>query len=71
MGKDAKLIRNILSYCSSLDDILNEFNRDHEEFFKRASFQLSCSFCVEQIGHSAEQLDPKIRERYSEINWKI
>jgi len=40
MGKDAKLINNILSYCNSIDEILDEFNRDVEEFFKRASFHL-------------------------------
>jgi len=48
---------------------MNEFNGNEEEFFKRASFQYSLSFCVEQIGHSAEQLDPKIREKYPEVNW--
>ena len=69
MGKDAKTISNILSYCNLIDEILVEFNRDEEEFFKRASFQVSCSFCIEQMGHSAEQLDPKIREKFSEVNW--
>ena len=69
MNRDAKLISGILSWCNSTDDILDEFNRDEEEFFKRASFQYSLSFCAEQIGHKAEQLDPKIREKYSEINW--
>ena len=69
MGKDAKLISGILSYCNYIDEILVEFNRDEEEFSKRASFRLSCSFCIEQIGRSTEQLDPKIREKFSEINW--
>ena len=69
MDRDAKLINNILSYCGSIEDILDEFNRDHEEFTKRSSFQFACSFCIEQIGHNAEMLDPKLREKYSDLNW--
>ena len=69
MGKDAKLISGILSYCDLINEILSEFDGDENEFFNRSSFHLSCSFCIEQIGHSAEQIDPKIREKFSEINW--
>ena len=69
MSTDAKHISSMLSYCNTIDEITNKYDGDKEEFFKRPSFRFSCSFCVEQIGYSAEQLDLKIREKHPEADW--
>ncbi|MCL1811123.1 MAG: DUF86 domain-containing protein [Methanomassiliicoccaceae archaeon] len=70
MGDDIKRIEAIVTYCKRIEEKINEFGKDEDEFFENLDYQQICSFCVLQIGENIKSLSPELIEKYPEIQWR-
>jgi len=70
MADDIRRIYSILKYCDDIEETINRFGEDEEDFTDDNAYQYTCSFCVAQIGEAIKSLSPELRERYPEVRWK-
>lgn len=70
MGDNVKRINAILLYCESIDEKMNRFGRDIDDFIGDPDYQHSCSFCISQIGENIKFLPSEITEKYPDVHWK-
>jgi len=70
MGKDVKRINAIIRYCIKIEDAMEEFGNDEEDFIDNPFYRDVCSFYLSQIGENTKSLSPEITKRYSEVNWE-
>ncbi len=66
---DYQTIRKIVEYCETIESLLEEYQGGWEEFQRRASFQLSCSMCIIQIGELVGRLSDDFRSAHEDIPW--
>lgn len=67
---DKEIIRNIINYCQSIKNILDEFDYDYDVFVSNEIFQLSTSMCIVQIGEYVTRLSDDFKQEHSEIPWR-
>jgi uncharacterized protein with HEPN domain len=70
MGDDISRIRAILQYCDSIEEKMNRFGNDIEDFMDDRDYQHGCSFCVSQAGENIKHLSPELIKKYPEIQWR-
>ena len=70
MGKDANRINAIIRYCIKIEDAMEEYGSDEEDFINNPFYRDVCSFYLSQIGENARFLSREIIKKYSEINWE-
>jgi len=69
MGKDLSRLNAIIRYCSKIQESIEEFGEDEEDFLENSFHQYACSFCILQIGENIDNMSPELKQKYSEINW--
>jgi len=69
MHNDLVPIKAILYFCNSIEEKLDLYGRDIEDFFDNAHYQHGCSFCIEQIGENIKRLSNELVILYPEIPW--
>jgi len=68
--EDIKQIEFIIKYCSQVEDAVQVFGSDEEDFLGNVHYQNACAFALSQIGEHVKQLSHGLRKKYSEIEWK-
>jgi len=69
MGKDIFPLRNIISYCEDIEDVIDRFG-DEEDFIEDKHYRDLCSFYINQIGENIKALSEGSTEKYSKIRWR-
>jgi len=70
MGKDVNRINAIIRYCDKIEERMDEFGRDIEDFIDNPAYHDLCSFYMSQIGENVSFLSPEITKKYPEISWR-
>ncbi|MCL2296554.1 MAG: DUF86 domain-containing protein [Methanomassiliicoccaceae archaeon] len=70
MGKDAFQIKSIIIYCDMIEDAMNTFGNDIEDFMENVHYHNVCSFYISQIGEAIKPLSKELTEKYPEIKWR-
>ena len=63
-------IRTIIMYCENIEDNINRFGNNMEDFLDDPAYQQSCSFCVTQIGENIKPIISELNGKCKEIQWK-
>jgi uncharacterized protein with HEPN domain len=69
MNNDALIIETIMEYCEKIQNAMDRFGGDEEDFVDDPDYQQSCSFCISQIGELVKRLSPEITKKYTEMPW--
>jgi len=69
MHNDVVPIKAILYYCNSIEEKMDVYGRDIEDFFDNPHYQHGCSFCIEQIGENIKRLSSWLIFTYGETPW--
>ena len=70
MATELNRIDAIIRYCEIIEEAIERFGGDIEDFTDDAHYQTSCSFCIDQIGENIKNLSVTLKEKYPEIDWK-
>ena len=68
MSKDAVRIQAIIHYYNKIDDRIEEFGEDKEDFLENEAYHDVCSFYLSQIGENVRSISPKLTAKYSEVS---
>jgi len=69
MGKDIFQLEMIVQYCKDIEDAIERFGNDIEDYIEDKHYQNLCSFYINQIGENIKNVSARSKERYSEILW--
>jgi len=69
MGNDIKLLKTIIKYCKGIENAMNRFGSDEEDFLDDPEYQYTCSFCIIQIGETVKRLSAQTIEEHPETPW--
>jgi len=69
MNDDMKVLKLIIKYCEGIENAMNRFGRDEEDFLGDTEYQYTCSFCLTQVGEMVKRLSARITEEHPEIPW--
>ena len=70
MNKSINRLNNILRYCNRIEETMNEFGIDVEDFFENVTYHDVCSFYITQLGENVKSLPAELTQKYPEIHWK-
>jgi uncharacterized protein with HEPN domain len=70
MDSDIKLIHAIIRYCETIEEAMERFGNDIDDFLDDKHYQASCSFCIDQIGENIKKLSSELRNKHPETDWK-
>jgi len=69
--RDIAVLKHILKYCKQVEETLNDFSNDKNEFFNSHIFRNATSMAIFQIGELANHLtDEYQKETLNEMNWR-
>ena len=68
--KDPVILKKIQQYCAEIQETLEMFNSDFEQFKTISTFRNACCMCVLQIGELCKVLSPELCEDNRDIPWK-
>ncbi len=57
-------------YCDRINDNLERFHKDHEQFLSDYMFQDACCMCVVQIGELAGLISEETRNINKSVPWR-
>jgi uncharacterized protein with HEPN domain len=69
MHNDIVPIKTILYYCNSIEEKIDMFGKDIEDYLDNPHYQHGCSFCIEQVGENVKRLSSELIARFPEIPW--
>ena len=69
MNRDVLNIESILQYCNDIEESIQIFGMDEEDFLNSTSFQYSCAFSLLQIGEIVKRLSSDLTIKHSKIEW--
>ena len=70
MVSETARISAIIRYCERVEEAIERFGKDIEDFLDDAHYQTSCSFCIDQIGENIKNLSEELKSKHPEIGWK-
>lgn len=70
MKHDIKQLERIIQYCENVEEAVQRFGSDEEDFLENIIFQHACAFEISQIGERVKRLSVELTKRYPEIEWK-
>ena len=68
-NRDIWQIESIIRYCNDIEDAIQTYGADEEDFLSNVHFQNSCAFSMMQIGEMVKRLSHELRTKYDEIEW--
>lgn len=69
MRSDVSLMKGILQFCRDIEESVERFGNDIDEFMTNRSYQHACAFCILQIGESVGGLSEELKKKYSGTEW--
>jgi len=69
MNRDVRHIESIIRYCDNIEEAIQLFGADEEDFLDNVHFQNDCAFALLQTGEIVKRLSPGLTSKYSEIEW--
>ncbi len=70
MKRDVKHLELIIRYCGDIEDAIESFGSDEEDFLNNVQYQRSCAFTVSQIGERVKRLSNNITTKFPDVEWK-
>ena len=67
--RNQSVIKQILSFCSQIEEARRHFNFDAEMFRSCSTYSNAVSFCIFQIGELANGLSEEFRSTHGDIPW--
>ena len=67
---DIQQISSIVRHCKNIEDAVNIFGADEDDFLNNIQFQNSCAFSMIQIGERVKRLSPELITEYPSIEWR-
>lgn len=68
--KDISRLKIILKYCDKIEEVMNEYGKDVEDFLENPRYQDLCCFYTQQIGENAKNISKQITRKHPEIRWE-
>ena len=68
---DTVVIKNMIDYCQSIENILIELDYNYDDFVSNEIFQLAASMCIIQIGEYVTRLSDEFKDKNNHIPWNI
>ena len=69
LGKDKIIIKKLIKYCDSINEILVSINNDKNIYLNKSIYQLSTDMCIFQIGELSNHISDELKRRHLEIPW--
>ncbi|MCL2031682.1 MAG: DUF86 domain-containing protein [Methanomassiliicoccaceae archaeon] len=70
MRDDRRILVKIIGHCNDIEDALQYFGRDEEDFLGNKFFQKSCILDIFQIGEAVKSLSFGLTNENRDIPWK-
>ncbi len=70
MKNDKVLLRAIIERCDNIEECINFFGNDEEDFLSNKIFQQSCAFDILQIGEAVKSLSFELINNHRDVDWK-
>lgn len=70
VDRDREIIEHILRYCKEIDQAVERFGNDRDQFLSDAVYRNAVSMPVQQIGELAKHLSDGFLSEHTEIPWK-
>ena len=67
--RDSDILKQILSWCTQIEEAHNEFDRSYETFNNNSVYKNALSMCLLQIGELAIHLSDEFKKEHPEIPW--
>ncbi|MCL1904580.1 MAG: DUF86 domain-containing protein [Methanomassiliicoccaceae archaeon] len=67
--KDINRLNAVLKYCGKIEEVMDEYGDDIEDFMANPRYQDLCCFYTQQIGENTRNLSKEITKKYPEIKW--
>lgn len=67
--RDISVIRNILSFCDTVTERLQNHNMSYEEFISDSEYQDLLGMPIMQIGEFAKRLSKEFTDLHNDIPW--
>jgi len=69
MGKDSGRLNAIIRYCNKIEERIEEFGNDIDDFLENDTYHDVCCFYLSQIGENVSSMSPKLMDEYPDVNW--
>jgi len=69
MNRDVRHIESIIRYCGNIEEAIQIFGTDEEDFLDNVHFQNDCAFALLQIGEIVKRLSSDLTSKYPGTEW--
>jgi uncharacterized protein with HEPN domain len=69
MNRDIGYIESIIRHCCDIEEAIQIFGADEEDFIGNVHFQNDCAFALSQIGEIVKRLSPELMSKYPNTEW--
>ena len=69
MRHDIEILRDIVRYCDIVNEAVEMFGSDEEDFIDSKVYQTSTAFSILQIGELVKRLSSELRNEFDEVTW--
>jgi len=70
MGKDIFQLERILEYCEEIENVIDRFGDDINDFLEDRHYRDLCAFYISQIGENVKALSESSTKKYTNIRWR-
>lgn len=70
MRRDIGILRDIVKYCDIVNEAVEMFGSDEEDFLDNKVYQTSTAFSILQIGELVKRLSPELRDKFGDVTWR-
>lgn len=67
MRRDIGILRDIVKYCDIVNEAVEMFGSDEEDFLDNKVYQTSTAFSILQIGELVKRLSPELRDEFGDV----
>ncbi|MCL1810611.1 MAG: DUF86 domain-containing protein [Methanomassiliicoccaceae archaeon] len=69
MNRDIRYIDSIIRHCVNIEEAIQIFGADEEDFLDNVHFQNDCAFALSQVGEIVKRLSPGLTSKHPEVEW--
>ena len=70
MNDDVFLTENIIQYCNRIQEAVDRFGADEDDFIHDQQYHDVCSFYITQVRENIKSLSSELIQKYPEIHWR-
>jgi len=67
--RDVRNIESIVKHCGTIEEAVQLFGSEVEDFIDNVHFQNDCFFALSQIGEIVKRLSSELKANYSNVDW--